>query len=144
MTKQLIAIAPDNVSSVWHEIRDEVATIETPDGLIPEDVYFACKTNAAVLFFLMNEGKRVGWMVCRHIQPDLHIWQLKADAGYDVMTTFREELMSLARQAGAKKLTFGSTRKAWAKAAPEHGFKMRMIIYEATVDASSNNSAVAQ
>lgn len=153
--KHLIAVAPTGLSAVWPQIREEVAQIEAPDGFLPEDVYVNCKTANATLFLLMVGEKRVGWMVCRLQQPDLHIWQLKADAGYDVMTSFRDQLMDLARQANATMITFGSTLKAWAKVAPTHGFKMRMIVYETNVDpapaqapldtvaADSNNSAVA-
>jgi hypothetical protein len=132
--KHLMAVAPDMLSVVWPQIREEVATIEAPDGFLPEDVYAMCKSNGATLFLLMVGEKRVGWMVCRLQVPDLHIWQLKADAGYDVMTTFRDQLMDLARHANATKVTYGSTRKAWAKVAPDHGFKMRMIVYETGVD----------
>jgi hypothetical protein len=148
--KHLIAVAPAMLATAWPQIREEVATIEAPDGFLPEDVYAMCKTGGATLFFLMVGEKRVGWMVCRLQQPDLHIWQLKADNGYDVMTTFRDQLMDLARQAQATTVTYGSTRKAWAKVAQDHGFKMRMIVYETPVDApkppmseESNNSEVA-
>jgi len=152
--KHLIAVTPAELVTVWPQIREQVATIEAPDGFLPEDVYLACKTGNATLFFLMAGEKRVGWMVARLLLPDLHIWQLKADAGYDVMTTYRAQLMDLARQANAASLTFGSTLKAWAKVAPSHGFKMRMIVYECKVDPApvppqlpvaneSNNSEVA-
>lgn len=134
--KQLVAIAPNELSKIWPTIREEVATIETPDDLIPEDVYLACKTNSAVLFFLMFEEKRVGWMVVRQIGFDLHIWQLKADYGYDVMRVFRDELMEVARNAGCVKLTYGSTREAWNKVSKQHGFKIRMVVYETSVDAA--------
>lgn len=132
--KRLIAIQPNDLSLVWPEIRAEVATIETPDGLIPEDVFMACKSNNAVLFMLQVGEKRVGWMVVRNFGTDLHIWQLRADNGYEVMTSFRSQLMEIARNAGCTKITYGSTRKAWATVAPQHGFKMRMIVWEAPVD----------
>lgn len=134
MHKHFVAVAPAELSTVWPQIRDEVSTIETPDGFIPEDVFTACKTNNSTLFFLMEGEKRVGWMVARLQLPDLHIWQLKADAEYDVMTTFRSQLMELARNAGATAITYGSTRKAWAKVAVQHGFKIRMIVYASPVD----------
>lgn len=155
MQKQILAISPADLVRFWPEIREEVARIEAPDGFIPEDVYAMCKTNQATLFFLMIDEKRVGWMVCRLMLPDLHIWQVHADNGYDVLHVFRDDLMNLARQAGASMLTYGSTRKAWAKVAGDHGFKMRMIVYEAQLDPipglavnesaanESNNSEVA-
>lgn len=134
MQKQLIAISPNDLNKYWPEIRAEVSTVETPDGFIPEDVYAMCKSNAATLFFLMADGQRVGWMVLRQLGTDMHIWQLKADSGYDVMRLFRAELMALARGANCNKITYGSTRKAWAKVSAEHGFSMRMIVYECPVD----------
>lgn len=134
MEKKLIAIAPIDLPRFWPEIRDEVATIDIPDGMISEDAYAMCRQNAATLFYLMLDDKRVGWMICRLALPDLHIWMLKAENDYDVMREFRPELMEIARGAKAKTLTYGSMRQAWAKVAPKHGFKMRMVVYECPVD----------
>src|SRR5579859_5524208 len=134
MHKELLAVAPADLVTVWPTIRQEAAAIEAPDGFLPEDIYAMCKSNGATLFLLHVDGVRVGWMVARLMLPDLHIWMLRADNGYDVMHLFRDELMELARRAQATKLTYGSTRKAWAKVAQSHGFKMRMIVYECPVD----------
>jgi len=134
MLTNMRAIAPIDLSKVWPEIRHEVAEIEAPDGFIPEDAYAMCKSAQASLFFLEVEGKRVGWMICRLLGADLHIWMVRAETGYDVLHTFRGELMQLARSANATKLTYGSTRKAWAKVAPDHGFSIRMVVYECPVE----------
>jgi hypothetical protein len=131
---KIVAVAPADLATVWPLIREELDTVEKPDGFISEDVYAMCKTGNAAFFFLEVDDKRAGWMVLRLMQPDLHIWMVRADNGYDVMTTFRPQLMEMARGANAQKLTFGSTRKAWAKVASEHGFKMRMIVYEINVE----------
>jgi hypothetical protein len=131
---ELIAIAPGDLATVWPSIRDDVASIEAPDGCLPEDVYMACKTNGATLFILKADGKQIGFMVARLMLPDLHIWQLKAENGFDVLTTFRTQLMQLARGAKATKITYGSSRKAWAQVAAQHKFKMRMVVYECEVD----------
>jgi len=141
MQKQLMAIAPDDLPQYWPEIREEVATIETPDGLIPEDVYGACRQSNATLFFLLVDGTRIGFMVVRGFGTDMHIWQLYAKIGYDVLRMFRPELMELARMANAKKITYGSTRQGWNKVAAQHGFKVRMVIYEAPVDAAPTQAA---
>lgn len=149
MTNKLIAVAPADLATVWPSIRHEAETIEAPDGFIPEDAYAMCKSSQSTLFFLEVDDKRVGWMIARLSLPDLHIWMLKADAGYDVMRMFRDQLMELARGAKAVNLTYGSTRKAWAKVAVEHGFKIRMIVYATPVDPiklpeiESNSSEVA-
>lgn len=131
---RLVAVPPNDMVKVWPSLRADIASVEAPDGFLPEDAYAMCKSNAATLFLLEVDGKRVGFMIARLMLPDLHIWMVKADNGYDVLTTFRPELMQLAREAGASKLTYGSTRKAWAKVSSDHGFKMRMIVYEAPVD----------
>jgi hypothetical protein len=150
---RMVAVSPDQLTAVWPSIRAEVETIEAPDGFIPEDVYAMCKGGQAALILLEVDGVRVGWVVGRMIGTDLHIWMLKADNGYDVMRTFRPQLMDMARGANAKKITYGSTRKAWAKVSQEHRFKVRMIVYETDVEPppapelpaanDSNNSEVA-
>lgn len=150
MQKRFEAIQPGKLSEVWPLIREEVASIETPDNLIPEDVYFACKANSATLFLLHVDNVRIGWLVLRLIEPDLHIWQLHAEPGFDVMRLFRDELMDVARRANARMLTYGSMRKAWQKIASEHGFTPRMTVYECPIDSigvdisgERNNSPVA-
>lgn len=135
MQKQIIAVQPAQLSEIWPQIREEVAAIECPDDFIPEDVFFHCKSNQATLFLLIVDGKRIGWMVLRQMGTCLHIWQLHAENGYDVMSQFRDELMEVARRAGCVKLTYGSSRKAWQKVAPSHGFKMQIVVWECPVDA---------
>lgn len=131
---RLIAVAPADLYKVWPRLREAALTIESPEDLIPEDVYTACKTNGATLFLLESEGREVGFMVARLNLPDLHIWWLHAETGYDVMTSFREQLMELARGAQARNLTYGSQRKAWQKVSAQHGFKMRFVVYECPVE----------
>ena len=134
MQKTLMAIAPADMPRYWPEIREEVASIEAPDGFIPEDVYSMCRQGQAYLFFMMVDGVRAGWIVVRTLGSDLHIWQVKAKIGYDVLRVFRDELMQLARNANAGKITYGSTRQAWNKIAAAHGFKVRVVIYESPID----------
>lgn len=134
--KHVIAVAPNQLNSIWPDIRDQVLTLETPDEMIAEDVFLHCKTGQASLFLLLVDDKRVGWMVLRQIGNAIHIWQLYADNGYDVLHQFRDELMGIARGVqGATKITYGSSRAAWQKVAPKHGFKMQIIVYECPIDA---------
>lgn len=135
MQKTLQAISPAELPKVWPEIRAEVASIEAPDGFIPEDAYAMCRQNAAALFFLLVDGERAGWMIVRQAGADMHIWMVKAKIGYEVLSLFREELMQLARGANCTQVTYGSTRAAWNKVAAKHGFKVRMVVYECPVDA---------
>jgi hypothetical protein len=135
--RKLEAVAPAELSRVWPLIRDEVGKVEAPDGFIPEDAYAMCRAGDATLFLLHVDGERIGWMVLRLLGRDLHIWLLYARPGFDPMTVFRADLMEIARRITphpALKLTFGSTRPGWRRAAPKHGFRMRHVTYECEVD----------
>ncbi|VVE57752.1 hypothetical protein [Pandoraea anhela] len=134
--RKLTAVAPTDLPRVWPEIRSEIASVESPDGFIPEDAYAACKAGDAVLFLLTVDGERIGWMVLRLLGADLHIWLLYASHGHDPMTVFRDDLMAIAKGSNppARKLTFGSSRRGWGKVAPKHGFRVRNVVYECDVD----------
>lgn len=121
------------LKEIWPRIRGKLSEIETPDDVIPEEVYAMCITNQATLFMLMVDGKEVGFMVCRLIAPDFHIWLLHADNGYEVLTQFREQLMEIAKKTGSQNITFGSRRRAWQQVAASHGFNVRMIVYACPV-----------
>lgn len=138
--KEFIAIPPVAISNVWSLIRDDLAAIDNPDETPVEEVYHMLRTNQATLFILHIEGKRIGFVILRAVLPDLHIWLCHAQNGYEVLRVFREELMNVARNAGAKDLTFGSRRKAWQEVAKAHGFSTRSITYFCPVDGVQNPS----
>lgn len=134
MAKSFQAVVPENLAKAWAEIRAEVETIETPDGFIPEDVYCDIKVGQATLFFMYVDDKRVGWAVIKLLGRDLHLWQVHGDNGYEVLKTFRDEVMAVARTAKALEVTYGSSRGAWNKVAKDHGFKPRFVVYSCPVD----------
>lgn len=138
MEKKFEAIAPANFKAAWLRIKDEVASIKSPDGGIPEDVYHMCMKNDATLFLLYVDNERVGWLLLRLLGTDLHVWETYAKNGAHVLEVFRDELMNVARQAKATKITFGSNRAAWQKVAISNGFKPRMTIYECDIDPLPN------
>lgn len=137
--KEFFAIPPQAVQSVWPLIKDDMAKIDNPDETPIEEVYYMLKTNMATLFMLHMKGERIGFVVLRVILPDLHIWLTHAKNGYDALKVFRPELMQVARNAGAKDVTFGSRRKAWQQVSGEHGFKTRSITYFCPVDPPGTN-----
>lgn len=132
--RKLTIIQPAELRDVWPSIRRELDQIPLPDGAIPEEVFFACANGGAVLCLLFVDGSRVGWMILRHLVRDFHIWLLYGINGYDVMSVFRDDLMRMARVAGATMLTFGSARRGWEKVAERHGFKIRCVTYECPLD----------
>lgn len=132
--KAVEAIPPIKLKDVWPSIRENVASTEAPDHIIPEEVYAMCFTNQATLFILKLDGEPVGHAVVRLILPDLHLWQLYNKPGFDCMHLFKPELLELGRNVGARHITFGTSRPGWKKVGEELGFKPRMIVYELPVE----------
>lgn len=131
---KLIAVQIVDLPKVWPSLRGWIAEMDNPEQIIPEEIYAALYCNQATLFLLQVQSEDIGFMVVRAIKPsDLHIWLLHAKNGYECLNIFRNDLMGIAKIAGASKLTFGSRRKAWQKVAVEHGFNVRMITYECPV-----------
>jgi len=134
--KTIEAIQPAKLKDVWPSIREDVASMDSPDHVIPEEVYAMCFTNQATLFILKLDGEPVGHAVVRLILPDLHLWQLHNKPGMDCMHLFKPELQELGKNVGARHITFGTSRRGWVKVAEELGFKPRMMVFEMPVDAS--------
>jgi hypothetical protein len=128
------AIPPQQLKDVWPLIRQDVASMDAPDHVIPEEVYAMCFTNQATLFILRLDGEMIGHVVVRLILPDLHLWQLFSKPGYDMLHLFKPEMLDLAKKVGARNITFGSSRKAWRETAEKLGFKPRMAVYEMPVE----------
>jgi hypothetical protein len=132
--KEFIAVGPAGIEMTWPSIRDDLATIDNPDGTPLEEIYYMLKSNQATLFLLRMNGEQVGFVIVRLILPDLHLWLVKAKNGYDCMEVFRPEIMHIARNGGAKFVTFGSRRRAWQDVAKDHGFAVRTITYFCPVE----------
>jgi hypothetical protein len=132
--KSVEAIQPGRLKDIWPKIRDDVAKMDAPDHAIPEEVYAMCFTNQATLFILKLDGEPIGHAIVRLMLPDLHLWQLHSKPGYDMLHLFKPEMVELAKNVGARNITFGSSRKAWRETAERLGFKPRMVVYEMPVE----------
>jgi len=130
----MIQIAPTQVSAVWPRLRAPMREIESPDGWIVEDVYFALVSGAATLYLLEVDGKEVGFVVLRSLADfdgkRLHIWILYSRSDADVMAEFSDDLDAICRGIGASRITFGTTRRGWARVAPRYHFTVRETVYE--------------
>lgn len=132
-------VAPDNLRRAWAFVRPALDSIERSDGWIPEDVFMTLRSNGATLYMIYDEtGAQAGFFILR-LLPDfdgtrVHVWILHAvDTEFDVMAEFSDDLDKLARQAGARRITFSSPRNGWGKVGPRYGFKARETIYEREV-----------
>lgn len=105
---ELTYVPPHELSDCWDWIREGLFHVKHRSGgdWIPEDVYFALKTEAAMLYIVDN-----GFCVlkveegfdCRR----LHIWIAYSEGGgLDYITALED----IGRKAGCKKLTLASRR----------------------------------
>lgn len=136
--RQLVPIAPQQLGAVWPRLREQVASEFSPsDGWLPEDVYMAIKLGGANLYLIQIDGVEAGFLVLRTIQdfdgPHLHIWLLYARSDVDVMAEFSDEIDLIAKGINASIVTFGTTRRGWAKVAPRYQFTQREVIYQREV-----------
>jgi len=126
----LIAVPPSDVASYWPAVRKELDRLSRrgTDGWIPEDVYLLLRTNAATLYVQDGvEGFAILQLFPNYSGKRLHIWIacLKDDP-----LRFMDEIVALARQYGASKITYESPRAGWAKRAERLGFKAMATMYE--------------
>ena len=130
-------LTPAELKSMWPRMREPVASLEAPDGFLPEDVYLQCMTGEAVFGLLMADYFEMGFAVFKGIGYDLHIWQLKSFSSrsdVQILKDFRPALMAWGKSIQKTHLTFGSTRPGWNKVAPANGFVLRMVIYECPIE----------
>jgi hypothetical protein len=132
--RSLKPVAPAQIGAVWPRLRAPMSEIESPDGWLAEDVYCTLRQGGATLYLVEIEGEEVGFVVLRQINdfdgPRLHIWLLHSRSDVDVMAEFSDELDNIARHINASVITFGTTRRGWAKIAPRHRFTVRETVYQ--------------
>jgi len=113
-------IHPDNLIKVWDKIREGLLEVKNKasDGWMPEDVYMALKSGHSTLHITEENNEYTGFVVLTPMQDyrgkKLHIWAAYHTAGKAV-EKYRPELVDMAKQIGAKRLCFESTRKGWEK-----------------------------
>jgi hypothetical protein len=122
------------VGAVWPRLRAGMASIESPDGWIVEDVYCTLRQGGATLYLVVIDDEEVGFVVLRQINDfdgtRLHIWLLHARSDVDVMAEFSDELDNIARIINARTVTFSTTRRGWSKTAPKYSFSVRETVYQ--------------
>lgn len=114
-------IAPDEVPRLWDWVREGLMYVlaKGKEKWLPEDVYMALRTGAAVLYAIEKEAEDLGFLVLQRLtEPDgvtLFVW-----AGWtQPMALLRnrddvaEALDALARSAGAKRIRHHSARDGW-------------------------------
>lgn len=113
-------IHPDGLRAAWPRIRAGLDRLP-PEDWIAEDVYHAIKAGTAALYIGTNDTGYAGFFAFRLQQeefsrePVLHVWLACNEGDADVFGQAEAFILHVAREAGARRMTFGSPRKGWAK-----------------------------
>ena len=116
-------IAPAGLRDIWPRIREGL-DLMPPEDWIPEDVYHLVKSGDSALYIGTNEHGYAGFIVLRMLraefsgEPRLHCWLAHNVGDADVFAEAENFVKQTAANAGAKRITFGSPRKGWAKRYP--------------------------
>ena len=94
------------------------------DAWIPEDVYADCYAGRSLLFVL---GDVDGFGVVQPQGDTLHVW---CGWGAWLMDEGMTELFRIAKQGGARRITFDSNRPGWQRIASKYGFRPRKWVAE--------------
>lgn len=118
-----ILIQPDNLRSVWPQVREGLDKLP-PEDWIAEDVYHLVKAGQAALYIAVTDEGIAGFFVLRRLvaefskEPQLHVWIGYNAGDADVFTAAEGFIRHLAQQSGAKRITFASPRKGWMRRYP--------------------------
>jgi hypothetical protein len=118
---ELRHVPPQDLHQYWPFIKEGLEEVRnhSVDGWIAEDVYSAIRTGSSTLHVAFISGTYAGFCVLTVMQgyssKALHIWCAYGAHGANVIQRFESELIKIALNCGARKLTFLSPRKGWGK-----------------------------
>ena len=130
-------IKPSQIRDVWPQIKEGLATLEDKqkEWLI-EDIYMALKLGNCNLHKITDEHGYIGFIITQQQENygvlTLHIWVGYSNRhNFNVVVHAFDSVREWAKSIDAKKITFGSHRKGWAKQAEKVGFTASPnIIYQ--------------
>jgi len=117
----LIHVPVERLHEDWPLIKEGLEKIieKIKPDWIPEDVYHALRSNVSTVHLGYNGDEYEGFIVLTPT-PDydgvvLFIWCVYSPSRTNVLETYYEEVVQMARKIGAKKLRFASPRKGWSR-----------------------------
>lgn len=133
-------IEPQHLAVEWDRVRAGLVEVKkaTTDDWLPEDVYMALRQGHATLYIGTGAGGvYLGFLVLR-LLPTFHgskveVWCAYSATSAPLMRTFWPHLQAVARNTGASKISFSSTREEWGAAARRLGFTPKQVTYEFTL-----------
>jgi len=122
-------IKQDELRNVWQYIKPglEVILKKSPESWIPEDIYSDCFTGRSLLWVFVEDNSVVGFVVLQPIGDNLHIWCAYGKGDFDAGL---DHVLRIAREGGARTISFDSWRKGWDRKAKALGFRPRKWVRE--------------
>lgn len=117
---RLVFVHPNDLREHWDTVKQGLQKIRehSAEGWLDEDVYHALKSGVSTLHLVVY-SEYVGFVILTPTQhydgKALHIWCLHLHTEEPAMSDFLPEIERMAREIGAKRITFTSPRKGWQK-----------------------------
>ena len=123
-------ILPDDLHTVWDEVRTGLVEVQkfSAEDWLPEDIYMAIKGGNAALY-VGDTGFLVMQLIPMYHGKRLHVWCAYND-GRPALRVFLNSVKTIAKEAGAKKITFSSPRDEWLTVGKRGGFRPAQTIFE--------------
>ena len=122
-------VKPENLRKIWPFVRQglEVILRKSPEAWIPEDIYADCFAGRSLLWVFVEDTYPCGFVVLQPIGDNLHIWCAYGKGDFDAGM---DHVLRIAREGGARTISFDSWRKGWVRKAQALGFRPRKWVRE--------------
>jgi hypothetical protein len=118
-----------SVSDVWHRIESVATPLLDSDGVTGEDLRLECEAGRALCFASLD-GVTIVTLVPNRWRKDheLFIWLAVSTGPHGATEQYLPELEQVARDLGAARMVFRSSRPGWERKLPPN-WKLREIEY---------------
>lgn len=122
-------IPPHELKNYWEFVKEGIAKglQKSPEGFIQEEVFASCYMQKSMLWIFEEDGLE-GFTVLTPEEDNLFVWIIwgKHPQSEETVKQCFDMIKDIAKQGGAKTITFGSHRLGWDKVARKLGFTPRL------------------
>lgn len=126
---QIKYIPPHELKNYWEFVKNgiEKGLLKSPDNYIQEEVFASCYMQKSMLW-IFYENDLEGFTVLTPDGDNLFVWIIwgKTPQSKETAKECFNMIKGIAKQGGAKTITFGSHRLGWDKVARQLGFTPRL------------------
>jgi hypothetical protein len=115
-------VSAKEVHTEWPAVRAGLEAMKhlTVDDWLPEDVYVMLHNGSLALYVGEDEQQnRVGFLLLQLLPTfhgtRLHIWSAYSSTKRQLISTYWPEIKAIAKQYGANRITFTSSRDEWKR-----------------------------